>query len=122
MDRTLDALLPNTPLTDEQTQSIEDLLDAAQMWADGNGSIATVMELGLIPDQRGNPSPGRSRFVAAWLHRHDPRVTALEALQDRVNDANHHRSRQGYYYSQSERDQHRAAVIYLRNTRHSDAA
>ena len=114
MDRAMERLLPTTDLTDEQKHSLEDILDAALDWQQGNASVGSVMELGLVPDHKGKPSPGRSRFVAAWLMRSDPRVTALEALQDYVNEANHERSRQGYWYSAEERQQHRAAVLYLR--------
>lgn len=115
MDRAMERLLPTTDLTDEQKHSLEDILDAAVDWQQGNASVGSVMELGLVPDHKGNPSPGRSRFVAAWLMRRDPRVTALHALQDYVNTANHSRSKQGYFYDQREREQHRAAVLYLRN-------
>lgn len=115
MDRTLETLLPNSPLTDEQKHSLEDILDAAADWQAGTCSTGAVLEIGLVPNHHGHPSPARSRFVAAWLMRGDPRVKALEALQDHVTAATFSRSRQGYWYDAQDRNLHRIAVMYLRN-------
>lgn len=122
MDRAMERLLPTTDLTDEQKDSLEDILDAAVDWQQGNASVGSVMELGLVPDHKGKPSPGRSRFVAAWLMRSDPRVTALEALQDYVNTANHERSEQGYFLDQIERQQLARAKTFLRSQPDKQAA
>lgn len=122
MDRAAERLLPNTPLTDEQKQSLEDILDACEDWQQQRGSLNAVMHLGLVPGSDGKPSPGRSRFVAAWLNRRDPRTRILEAIQDRVNDHRHKRNRQGYYLDPEEVSQLHQARTFLRSNDHKQAA
>lgn len=72
-------------LTPEEQAEIEDVLDAAQMWAEGKLDVPGAATVGALP-YNGTTSPGYSRFVAVRLTpKSDPRRAALLKLVNHLD-------------------------------------
>lgn len=71
------------PLTPEQQDSVNDVLDAAAAWAAGQLPFYEVAAIGTIEDAHGTPSPAYSRYVATIrTTKDDPRRQNLMDLLD----------------------------------------
>jgi len=75
-------------LTPEEQATIEDVLDAAQAFADGDVPFYEAASIGTLTDWKGIVSPSYTRYVAlVRTPKNDPRTKALRQLLDTLVEA-----------------------------------
>jgi len=125
MDTAIIHLLPDgdhRPLTTEERDSIEDVLDAAQAWADGSIPWYQAAKYGGVA-YRGHTSSAYSRFLAMVnASRTDPRRPHLLALIDEITRRSGYRITEQGVFSAADECQHDGAVRWLRANPAKEAA
>ncbi len=125
MDAAIVHLLPDSnhrPLTTEERDSIEDVLDAAQAWADGAIPWYQAAKYGGVA-YRGHTSSAYSRFLAMVnASRTDSRRSHLLDLIDEITRCSGYRITEQGVFSAADECQHDGAVRWLRDHPTSTAA
>ena len=125
MDGAIVHLLPGAdhrPLTPEERDSIEDVLDAAQAWAEGSIPWYRAAKYGGVA-YRGHTSNAYSRFLAMVnASRTDPRRPHLLALIDEITRRSGYRITEQGVFSAADEYQHDGAVRWLRDHPNKEAA
>lgn len=79
------SLTPERTLTEEERESVEDVLFAAADWQAGELPITEAAKFGIVP-WNGRPSPWYTRFVAIrTTPKGDPRRIALIAMCEKLD-------------------------------------
>ncbi len=125
MDTAITHLLPedgHRPLTSEERDSIEDVLDAAQAWAAGSIPWYQAAKYGGVA-YRGHTSSAYSRFLAMVnASRTDRRRPHLLALIDEITRRSGYRITEQGVFSAFDEAQHDGAVRWLRDHPTANAA
>lgn len=98
----MDATAPSTdrdPLTPEEADSVNDVLDAAAAWAAGQLPFYEAAAIGTIEDSHGTPSPAYSRYVATIRTLNDDprRKNLMDLLDVLIESQGYVTTRQGVY-------------------------
>ena len=116
MDTAIIHLLPDgdhRPLTTEERDSIEDVLDAAQAWAEGTIPWYQAAKYGGVA-YRGHTSSAYSRFLAMVnASRTDKRRPHLLALIDEITRRSGYRITGQGVFSAADECQHDGAVRWI---------
>jgi hypothetical protein len=124
MDRVAADLLPKRELTEDERQSVEDVLDAALAVKNKQMTVTDFMRLGTAVDYQDRfmpdplPSPAYTRWLATGMgSRSDPRWQALQRILDWTVRKQHVVTHAGVM-SSSEIHEHDEAIRVLRATAH----
>ncbi len=125
MDRAILHLMPGDgrrPLTPEEQDDVNDILDAAEAWAAGALPWYEAAKLGTIA-YRGHSSNRYARFIAVWqCDKADRRRAHLLALIDEINRrSGYHITEQGMFTSHDDH-QHDGAIRWMRANPTRDVA
>ena len=109
-------------LTEDELASIQDILDAAYAWSQGEMPLTAVWRLGIV-EYEGVPSPRYTRWLATGTgSRTDPRWQALQKALDVVIRKHHIVTTQGVFQPVEMTEHHQSVEFVRANPSHRDAA